>query len=1040
VKSPLYLSVLITFSFLRSDLSAGSVAPLPAPYQQNSTAASISSDEGGAPPTHEQVVIPGPMRSFMRMAGISQKVTPDEVLPLLSRNVFTEGYQGSSQPTEFLILLKRYVAQARELSALAARSGMVIRVSNCDDAKPLLHILGYRTREKCGEAGTSLQAEDPERAFLAIDSGFPLPELEETLQGGKPFEYPFSPSTVPVLFGVSDWTKSSTKNINHDLLDIMLSDAAVARLYWAVSHLDPETSRFLQQSIGIDKLLPYGAELDFYGRGLSINSGRINIPGGTSAESAWKSLVGASPESPAAFVSKLLARDKGWMIAYFDALSRASGVQRAYFTDPDRLRLFYEALRAPDPSVPATRGSFRPAPAILLLTTRLQFDSSGEPIIPGNLEVWKDIFLQWHSSASVRRWEKRTPRLSSPDQLVQTLFAISRSTSESSPLQEYMAISELDSKRPSEHRLSPATVRLLARRFEDFSDQYRIFAEFPELSDESIALFLDIAQGLGNLPMAVRANALGTFQASVGIWQILARQGQIPSSRLDDSWRQLVKPFATIRNAAQLYEAGQTSIGELFRSSIGKARYSQDEIIDLLAGPAQKTPEGKQVHRELADRIRSVMDEQRLVSLDTLSILGTALTEKARGKEPEEYVVLLAGQTREFEMPRPIFTNSERTEWAEGIYNNHHTDTQIRTDIPKVLGSPKATRAQIEEARGQLASFLRDTLVGLNYAYYEPPGAQALHNNPLFVRSHDFAGETIAGIKTLWQAPVLLGQGSPAGGGAHFIGSLADLPYALAALEQDFISPDNVQALIWEELTPQLLAGAVLPRWWNVGPLELHAIALYQRSGEELMTASAENEALRNKVLAILSDRLLPQRLAQVERALRAGRATQLVSEMMPADMFYLAAEFRKRYPEQPVAWGTASQELQRLCQEHPEQVNWKHLSKDFGTPHPSLAQNYGLELLSMVPMPPFAGNSSRFLAESWDSPNLYWARLADEGGYSPVMLNHFVPELTRIMVEKIFATDFEDWPALLRAMHEAGADFRQGKLASQSKISEVRP
>jgi hypothetical protein len=50
------------------------------------------------------------------------------------------------------------------------------------------------------------------------------------------------------------------------------------------------------------------------------------------------------------------------------------------------------------------------------------------------------------------------------------------------------------------------------------------------------------------------------------------------------------------------------------------------------------------------------------------------------------------------------------------------------------------------------------------------------------------------------------------------------------------------------------------------------------------------------------------------------------------------------------------------------------------------------------------------------------------------------VPELTRMMVEKIFATDFEDWPALLRAMHETGEDFREGKLISPSRISAARP
>ena len=86
------------------------------------------------------------------------------------------------------------------------------------------------------------------------------------------------------------------------------------------------------------------------------------------------------------------------------------------------------------------------------------------------------------------------------------------------------------------------------------------------------------------------------------------------------------------------------------------------------------------------------MDDQRLVSLDTLLTLGDALSEKARGKQPADYMIRLAGQTREFEMPRPIFTNGERTEWAAGVYNNHHTDVQMRTDIPKVLKSPTATR------------------------------------------------------------------------------------------------------------------------------------------------------------------------------------------------------------------------------------------------------------------------------------------------------------------------------------------------------------
>ena len=914
MKVPLCLSLLVVAAIFSSFSSAAS-ALRPA----DANASNPSNTAATSPPDEvvtnsSEFMIPGPLRSFLRMAGISQKIAPEEVLPLLSRNVFMQGYEGSRR-TEFLILLSRYVVQARELSLLVGADGK-IHVTNCDDAKPLLTVLGYRTRPDCGAADTSLQTADSERAFVTIDSGFPLPELERTLQGGKPFAYAYSSSAVPVLFAAGNWTMASAKNhkeVSRDLIDTIVNDPALARLYWAFSKLDPETAKVLQTSIGIRKLLPYAAVLDFYGSRLCIRDGQVIVPGGPEAEAAWKDVVGASPASPAAFIQKLLATDKGWLTAYFDVLSRVSRSRQAYFTDPHRLRRFYEALRAPDPSNGATVGVFRPAPELLLLATRLQFESTGEPLVPGNLEVWREILRQKSDSHTVREWGRRSAHITTPDQLVEVMFALSRATTDDGPLQKYMMISALESRRAPEHRLAPATVRLLAEKFTDFSDQYRIFTEFQELNDRSIVMFLETAEALNNVPNPVRSNALGTFQANIGIWQILARQGEIPNLRLNDSWQQVIKPFARIRTAPQLYSAGRTSMEEMFQFVGGQPRVSQDEIIELLAGPRQTTAEGTRIHKELAIRIRSVLDGQRLVSLDTLLALGDALTAKGQGKPMDEFVMHQAGEIREFEMPRPIFTNGERTEWSAGIYNNHHTEVQMRSDVAKVLNSPAPSPAQLEDARGQLASFLRDTLVGLNYAYYEPPGAQALHSNPLLVRSHDFDAETVSGIKSVWQTPQLLGQGSPAGGGAHFVGSLADLPYVLADLEQDFISPENVQALVWKELTPVLLTNAILPRWWNVSQKELHAVALYQRTGEELLIASAKDEELRAKVMTILADRTTPRRLAQIDQALRAGHASEILPRMTPADTFYLTAEFYRSYPGETATWGRASEELQTL-------------------------------------------------------------------------------------------------------------------------------
>ena len=190
------------------------------------------------PGTRDEATIPGPLRSFLRMAGISQKATLQEVLPLLARNVVIDGYHGpqdrAGRPTEFLILVMRYVQQARELQALAGPEGE-IRVANCDEAAPLLAVLGYRFHQECAK-DPSLEAANSERAFLTIDSGFPLSELEESLRSGKIFKYPFPATKVPVLFTQNDWAaneKSAPTGRDADIVDLLMRNRNLARLYWA---------------------------------------------------------------------------------------------------------------------------------------------------------------------------------------------------------------------------------------------------------------------------------------------------------------------------------------------------------------------------------------------------------------------------------------------------------------------------------------------------------------------------------------------------------------------------------------------------------------------------------------------------------------------------------------------------------------------------------------------------------------------------------------------------------------------------------------
>ena len=579
LRASVSILLLLFVSVCCAALDSSSSAPSDTP-----SSAKIPEAPQPGPAAGASVAIPGPLRSFLRMAGISQKVSPEEVLPLLARNIAVEGYQGrkdrTGRPTEFLILVKRYVEQARQLVTLAGPE-RTIRVANCEQAGPLLDILGYRMRQGCGK-GTALETADPERAFLTIDSGFPLAELEQTLQGGKPFAAPFPVSPVPLLFSAADWTGGG-----NDLLDALLDDPMLARLYWALSRMDTETSAGLRELVGISNLVPFASVLDFYSSHICIRNGRIVVPGGAAAEPAWKELAGASPDSPKEFVGRLLAKDDGWLAAYFDTLSRLTPAQQVYFTDARRLPRFYEALKGKDSSPGPARPVFRPDPDLLILVTCLQLEPTGQAAVPGNLETWEQILRQKTDSKLVRQWARRASHWKEPDQLVEALFALSRQSSDEGPLRIYLMLSAIDSARPAGQRMSAETVRLLAQKFARYGNQYLIFSEFQGLNDESIARFLATADTIDRTSnVTLRANALGIFQSNVGLWQILARQGQIPAANLNASWQAVINPFAKgIASSAQLFDSARSSVRELWRATGNRPDLSQDEVVALLAGP-----------------------------------------------------------------------------------------------------------------------------------------------------------------------------------------------------------------------------------------------------------------------------------------------------------------------------------------------------------------------------------------------------------------------------------------------------------------------
>ncbi|HLG95664.1 MAG TPA: hypothetical protein VKX49_05065 [Bryobacteraceae bacterium] len=975
------------------------------------------------------ISVPGPLSSFARMAALSPDLQPDELLPALARNVITNGYQAASgnealEQTEYLKLVIRYLSQARELDKLAG-AGHLIKIESCDSSQTaeLLRVLGYRMRGACG-SDVVLETVNATRAFLTIDSGFPLAELEQSLRTNRPFSLDYKPTQVPVLYGTDYWLNAKEKQ--GDYIDAFLGDPSLCRLYLALSKLDPSVAEELRKNTTVQKIRAYAHVLDFYGGMLEIRNGKVVVPGGARSERAWADLAGAAPDKPSNFIERLVAKDDGWLASYFDALSRIDGPSSApvqnYLTEPERLKRFYAAIRGKVTSPGPARPVFRSNTDMLLLTTRLRVDADGKPHIPGGLDVWKTVFIE-HPAGGGKydaKLSKAAATWKDADDVLEALFGLCRKSVENEPLKIFMALTDIDRHRQAP--LDAKTAARLAHEYRTFGAQFPILAEAPELSDATINQFLDTATAINQIhDLGVRADAAGTTQALAGLWQIFYRQGSIAPGDADHTLSTLLTPFGKTKSERDVFEGGHEGVKILLAATNSPAGVSpQDRMIDLLAGTARN--DNSDAHTQIVEDMIRIFEAQRLISLSTIFELVDHLEGLSKGEKANMALInRTAARISEIQLPRTALSSMERNTLSFGYWSEKHIEVQRKLNLRALIDRAATDPKKLDDIRALMAPFLRDTLVGMNYIHYAPPGAQVLYTNPLFVRSHDFIG--LQGSAQTWRPTEVLGSGWPTSAGGKLVGSLASLPYALAEAEQNFLIPSREQALIWGDLVPQLMITATVQRWWNVTPAQVHWVTLHLDLGETLLAEAALNAGRRQAFLDSLAHYAMPARVETVRADLEQGEVKAALDQVMPSELFAISRDLASNdaASDEPIL-----AEIRRMAAEAPQKLNYQAISHAFGTPKPTLANSYSPELLNLRTFPTLMGYSSRILAETWESNLLYYGALADQLYLPPSQLNVLVPEWTRNTVERIFATHLEDWPALLRSLRMVGEDVRE--------------
>ncbi len=199
-------------------------------------------------------------------------------------------------------------------------------------------------------------------------------------------------------------------------------------------------------------------------------------------------------------------------------------------------------------------------------------------------------------------------------------------------------------------------------------------------------------------------------------------------------------------------------------------------MLDLLAGTSQT--DMSDAHNQLVEDMIRIFEAQRLISLTSIFDLADQLASLAKGEKVNNALLTkTAARISEIQLPRSSLSGVENNSLSFGYWPEKHIEAERKLNLRAFIDRAGTDPKKLEEVRGLMAPFLRDTLIGFNYVHYAPPGAQVLYTNPLFVRSHDFVG--LQGVNSTWKETEVLGNGWPTSAGGKLVGSLISLPYAL---------------------------------------------------------------------------------------------------------------------------------------------------------------------------------------------------------------------------------------------------------------------
>jgi Tfp pilus assembly protein PilF len=975
------------------------------------------------------VLIPGGVRLLSHLTGIGGPEEPGEYIvafarAVAQRSMFASEKEWNEFSEKLLEQYDRLLKIRKPFAPTSEGTEIVLSVESQkqrQQTQQILDLLGYRLRSSRGRISIEAQVKSSKarRQNLAAALDLDDREVEESLDGKRPYRFRIRDEFAPVVLGEKVWEAALKRQANPlGFAGLLLKQPEMARLFAGLSSAGPAAARALLTSFAMRKLAEdYGMLLFLYGPVLALDEqGRCAVPGGTEAEPVWEALAGASPRNGQQFLEALLRKDGGMVLAYFAALHGVTADRQKWFLrTAERAKLFYRLMKdSPEWDGQGAR-MVRNSP-MLSLFRELPLDEEGSVRFPGGAQVWQ-VARGASDLDRIARLEKRArkARPAEEDEILERMarerYGVNRNVF--SQLENFLMAARVEAALG--RAMEPREALILSQQFARYGWAYPLFVELPSLGEKEFQSFFAWAESLENFSTPARNMSIGMVSHLALLAGLLHRSGKLQGAEAAALLDELCSSMRAIEDPAQMARAAHKALRRIAAALPAQPGSLQSAVEDALLGPPD-TPAGKRRRKEFRD----VLAAQKIPLVDPLVETLEAVLKGGGGPEQAR----AAAAALESIAPKldvlPLPKTMKPPPRLKEILELWRTDKlpEIARDFRQRAAKKKPDVKALERASAEglraLAPWVELSLRGIVGGFYLRPSDLPVSDDPWLLRKYWYADTAESGKMTFpapefrvdSAGPGSLPLGSPAGI-AEIAGWIALAGQQAAGGYAGAVEAKQIGAL----------RNAQLHR---LQPLDLRAARLAYLAGREWVVEAAFDAAASSDLERQIQGLLSPERASRAARLLSRLRNTHAVMHaarpfleeykllwdsvwdcFSHADLFWLG-RMRRQASQASVIWNALNQ--------LPAAV-WDGAIHELGPLKLDHARSARPRLEAM---PPYENYAQELLpgrlAERLSEYPLALACAADEAGLPPDALALIAEPLARRLLADLEMTDMADY------------------------------